>query len=148
MIPHFFFQERNVDVEHRFPDQLGNRSKKKSTRCRMIFRTTITHDNGEAETLQVCSQPIVCSKCPVNCIKNIPNTYLQYCCLKTVSNGISTFTTSKRVYYFGLILMPISIQTFRSVYRQNFTASECNRSYVGFLNESTVCCKYFNTKRR
>lgn len=55
-------QERNVDVEHRFPDQLGNRSKKKSTRCRMIFRTTITHDNGNTETLQVCSQPIVCSK--------------------------------------------------------------------------------------
>jgi nuclear factor of activated T-cells 5 len=55
-------KERNVDVEHRFPDQLGNRSKKKSTRCRMIFRTTLTHDDGSQETLQVCSQPIVCSK--------------------------------------------------------------------------------------
>lgn len=55
-------KERNVDVEHRFPDQLGNRSKKKSTRCRMIFRTTVTHDDGSQETLQVCSQPIVCSK--------------------------------------------------------------------------------------
>lgn len=55
-------KERNVDVEHRFPDQLGTRSKKKSTRCRMIFRTTITHDDGVQETLQVCSQPIVCSK--------------------------------------------------------------------------------------
>lgn len=55
-------KERNVDVEHRFPDQLGSRSKKKSTRCRMIFRTTITHDDGTQETLQVCSQPIVCSK--------------------------------------------------------------------------------------
>ncbi|XP_019764152.1 serine-rich adhesin for platelets isoform X6 [Dendroctonus ponderosae] len=57
-------KERNVDVEHRFPDQLGNRSKKKSTRCRMIFRTTITHDNGQSETLQVCSQPIVCTQPP------------------------------------------------------------------------------------
>ncbi|KAL1494845.1 hypothetical protein ABEB36_010368 [Hypothenemus hampei] len=57
-------KERNVDVEHRFPDQLGNRSKKKSTRCRMIFRTTITHDNGNTETLQVCSQPIVCTQPP------------------------------------------------------------------------------------
>lgn len=55
-------KERNVDVEHRFPDQLGTRSKKKSTRCRMIFRTSITHDDGTQETLQVCSQPIVCSK--------------------------------------------------------------------------------------
>ncbi|XP_066138604.1 nuclear factor of activated T-cells 5 isoform X2 [Euwallacea fornicatus] len=57
-------KERNVDVEHRFPEQLGNRSKKKSTRCRMIFRTTITHDNGSTETLQVCSQPIVCTQPP------------------------------------------------------------------------------------
>ncbi|CAG9768462.1 unnamed protein product [Ceutorhynchus assimilis] len=57
-------KERNVDVEHRFPEQLGNRSKKKSTRCRMIFRTTITHDNDSTETLQVCSQPIVCTQPP------------------------------------------------------------------------------------
>ncbi|XP_044267876.1 nuclear factor of activated T-cells, cytoplasmic 3 isoform X2 [Tribolium madens] len=57
-------KERNVDVEHRFPDQLGNRSKKKSTRCRMIFRTTLTHDDGTQETLQVCSQPIVCTQPP------------------------------------------------------------------------------------
>lgn len=55
-------KERNVDVEHRFPDQHGSRNKKKSTRCRMVFRTTITHDDGNQETLQVCSQPIVCSK--------------------------------------------------------------------------------------
>ncbi|KAG5878493.1 hypothetical protein JTB14_010277 [Gonioctena quinquepunctata] len=47
-----------------FPDQLGNRSKKKSTRCRMIFRTTITLDDGTQETLQVCSQPIVCTQPP------------------------------------------------------------------------------------
>lgn len=56
-------QERNVDVEHRFPDQTtGPRSKKKSTRCRMVFRTQITHDDGTIETLQVCSQQIICSK--------------------------------------------------------------------------------------
>ncbi|XP_057657150.1 uncharacterized protein LOC130894380 isoform X1 [Diorhabda carinulata] len=57
-------KERNVDVEHRFPDQLGNRPKKKSTKCRMIFRTTITLDDGNKETLQVCSQPIVCTQPP------------------------------------------------------------------------------------
>ncbi|CAG9814095.1 unnamed protein product [Phaedon cochleariae] len=57
-------KERNVDVEHRFPDQLGNRSKKKSTRCRMIFRTMITLGDGTQETLQVCSQPIVCTQPP------------------------------------------------------------------------------------
>ncbi|KAK9879529.1 hypothetical protein WA026_006599 [Henosepilachna vigintioctopunctata] len=57
-------KERNVDVEHRFPDQLGNRSKKKSTRCRMIFRANLTHEDGRQETLQVCSQPIVCTQPP------------------------------------------------------------------------------------
>lgn len=55
-------KERNVDVEHRFPEQQASRSKKKSTRCRMVFRAVITHDDGVQETLQVCSQPIVCSK--------------------------------------------------------------------------------------
>ncbi|CAH0557252.1 unnamed protein product [Brassicogethes aeneus] len=57
-------KERNVDVEHRFPEQLGNRSKKKSTRCRMIFRTTVVLNDGTQETLQVCSQPIVCTQPP------------------------------------------------------------------------------------
>ncbi|XP_044726723.1 nuclear factor of activated T-cells 5 isoform X2 [Chrysoperla carnea] len=57
-------KERNVDVEHRFPDQSGPRSKKKSTRCRMVFRTTITHDDGSTETLQTSSQPIVCTQPP------------------------------------------------------------------------------------
>jgi len=55
-------KERNVDVEHRFPDQSGARNKKKSTRCRMVFRTTITHPDGTTEILQTTSQPIVCSK--------------------------------------------------------------------------------------
>lgn len=55
-------KERNVDVEHRFPDQSGARNKKKSTRCRMVFRTTIAHDDGSTEVLQTTSQPIVCSK--------------------------------------------------------------------------------------
>lgn len=58
-------KERNVDVEHRFPQEAGvlqGRSKKKSTRCRMVFRTTISHADGTSETLQVCSHPIVCSK--------------------------------------------------------------------------------------
>ncbi|XP_015118653.1 nuclear factor of activated T-cells 5 isoform X2 [Diachasma alloeum] len=60
-------KERNVDVEHRFPQEAGmlqGRSKKKSTKCRMVFRTTITHADGSSETLQVCSQPIVCTQPP------------------------------------------------------------------------------------
>ncbi|XP_037921540.1 nuclear factor of activated T-cells 5 isoform X4 [Hermetia illucens] len=57
-------KERNVDVEHRFPDHSGQRSKKKSTRCRMVFRTQLTHDDGSVETLQVCSHPIICTQPP------------------------------------------------------------------------------------
>ena len=55
-------KERNVDVEQRFPEYAMPRNKKKSTRCRMIFRTSIMNDDGSSETLQICSLPIVCSK--------------------------------------------------------------------------------------
>ncbi|KAL1123976.1 hypothetical protein AAG570_001746 [Ranatra chinensis] len=57
-------KERNVDVEHRFPEEGSSRSKKKSTRCRMVFRTTITRTDGTLETLQATSQPIVCTQPP------------------------------------------------------------------------------------
>ncbi|XP_014238533.1 nuclear factor of activated T-cells 5 isoform X6 [Trichogramma pretiosum] len=58
-------KERNVDVELRFGSELSpGRSKKKSTKCRMIFRTTITTDDGKTETLQACSLPIVCTQPP------------------------------------------------------------------------------------
>uniref|UniRef100_A0A182M484 Nuclear factor of activated T-cells 5 n=1 Tax=Anopheles culicifacies TaxID=139723 RepID=A0A182M484_9DIPT len=57
-------KERNVDVEYRFPDQPASRTKKKSTRCRMVFRTTIHADDGTAELLQVCSQQIICTQPP------------------------------------------------------------------------------------
>ncbi|XP_024084318.1 nuclear factor of activated T-cells 5 isoform X2 [Cimex lectularius] len=57
-------KERNVDVEHRFPEESSGRSKKKSTRCRMVFRTVITNDDNIPETLQVTSQPIICTQPP------------------------------------------------------------------------------------
>uniref|UniRef100_A0A1A9X1E9 Nuclear factor of activated T-cells 5 n=1 Tax=Glossina brevipalpis TaxID=37001 RepID=A0A1A9X1E9_9MUSC len=57
-------KERNVDVEHRFPDHLAQKNKKKSTRCRMVFRTQLTLDDGTIETLQVCSNPIICTQPP------------------------------------------------------------------------------------
>ncbi|XP_017872684.1 PREDICTED: nuclear factor of activated T-cells, cytoplasmic 1-like [Drosophila arizonae] len=57
-------KERNVDVEHRFPEHLAQKNKKKSTRCRMVFRTQLTRDDGSTETLQVCSNPIICTQPP------------------------------------------------------------------------------------
>lgn len=71
-------KERNVDVEHRFGEALGgatagsvgagaahiSRGKKKSTRCRMVFRTDIVNAAGHQETLQVCSTQIICTQPP------------------------------------------------------------------------------------
>lgn len=73
-------KERNVDVELRFPDQLTPKSKKKSTRCRMIFKTEIVNDEGEKESLYICSQPIVCSeyKCSSSVTSALMMFYLQH----------------------------------------------------------------------
>uniref|UniRef100_A0A182F9Z0 Uncharacterized protein n=1 Tax=Anopheles albimanus TaxID=7167 RepID=A0A182F9Z0_ANOAL len=61
-------KERNVDVEYRFPDQTASRTKKKSTRCRMVFRTVLMEDDDKGgssgELLLVASQPIVCTQPP------------------------------------------------------------------------------------
>ncbi|XP_041982828.1 uncharacterized protein LOC121735773 isoform X3 [Aricia agestis] len=66
-------KERNVDVEHRFGEAFGGgagggaqaaRGKKKSTRCRMVFRTEIVDAAGRTETLQVCSTQIICTQPP------------------------------------------------------------------------------------
>lgn len=54
-------KERNVDVEHRFKAVMS-RGRKKSTKCRLVFRTFVTLPNGTQEVLQVVSQPIACSK--------------------------------------------------------------------------------------
>lgn len=62
-------KERNVDVEHR----LGRnhtlaasvtRNKKKSTKCRIIFRTKINEDSEYPEILQICSNTITCTQPP------------------------------------------------------------------------------------
>ncbi|CAG7725985.1 unnamed protein product [Allacma fusca] len=59
-------KERNVDVEQRFPfhHASATQSRKKSTKCRMIFRTTIINSLGQEETLQAASLPILCSQPP------------------------------------------------------------------------------------
>ncbi|XP_042234247.1 nuclear factor of activated T-cells 5-like isoform X1 [Homarus americanus] len=56
-------KERNVDVEHRFKAAVS-RGRKKSTKCRLVFRTFVTLTNGTRETLQVVSQPIACTQPP------------------------------------------------------------------------------------
>ena len=51
---------RNADVEQRIGP---NRSKKKSTKTRMVFRVNIPNPDGTSKTLQVASISISCSKC-------------------------------------------------------------------------------------
>ncbi|XP_078457945.1 nuclear factor of activated T-cells 5 isoform X2 [Lampetra planeri] len=50
---------RNADVEARIGPV---RSKKKSTRVRLVFRVTIPRPDGPALTLQACSTPILCTQ--------------------------------------------------------------------------------------
>lgn len=58
-------KERNVDVEHRLALLGGShRSKKRSTRCRIVFRVKIPQNNGAWEILQVASAPILCTQPP------------------------------------------------------------------------------------
>lgn len=80
-------KERNVDVEQRFPFHHAAQSRKKSTKCRMIFRTTVLNSDGVEETLQVASVPILCSKSHSLCFlssvlltrKLFRNEYFFYC---------------------------------------------------------------------
>lgn len=62
-------KERNVDVEHRLGRNHSlaasvTRNKKKSTKCRMIFRTKVTDESDFSETLQICSNTITCTQPP------------------------------------------------------------------------------------
>ena len=62
-------KERNVDVEHRLGRNNSlatsvTRSKKKSTKCRMIFRAKINEETDFPEILQICSNIITCTQPP------------------------------------------------------------------------------------
>lgn len=57
-------KERNVDVEQRLPYFGLARCKKRSTKCRMVFRVNIPLANGNYETLQVASSQILCTQSP------------------------------------------------------------------------------------
>ena len=58
-------KERFADIEARFPNQNSwKSSKKKSTKCRMVFRTVVENRDGQPETLQVVSDVINCTQLP------------------------------------------------------------------------------------
>ena len=58
-------KERFSDIETRFPKENSWKGlKKKSTKCRMVFRTVVENRNGQPETLQVVSDVINCTQLP------------------------------------------------------------------------------------
>ena len=62
-------KERNVDVEHRLGRNHAlaasvTRNKKKSTKCRIVFRAKIHEDSEIPEILQICSNTITCTQPP------------------------------------------------------------------------------------
>ena len=58
-------KERFADVEARFPKhKTWKAAKKKSTKCRLVFRTSIINKLGVRETLQVTSDVINCTQLP------------------------------------------------------------------------------------
>lgn len=62
-------KERNVDVEHRLGRNHAlaasvTRNKKKSTKCRIVFRAKINKDSEASEILQICSNTITCTQPP------------------------------------------------------------------------------------
>jgi len=58
-------KERYTDIESRFPKQTSwKNTKKKSTKCRMVFRAVVQNKTGQSETLQVVSDVINCSQLP------------------------------------------------------------------------------------
>eukprot|EP00091_Calanus_sinicus_P003072 TRINITY_DN13220_c0_g1_i1.p2 TRINITY_DN13220_c0_g1~~TRINITY_DN13220_c0_g1_i1.p2 ORF type:complete len:119 (-),score=14.59 TRINITY_DN13220_c0_g1_i1:92-448(-) len=58
-------KERFADVEARFPKHKNwKNSKKKSTKCRIVFRATVENMRGEPESLQVVSDVINCTQLP------------------------------------------------------------------------------------
>lgn len=85
-------KERNVDVEHRLGRDHSlatnvTRNKKKSTKCRMVFRTQI---GDTTEIVQICSNTITCTQPPG--VPEICKKSLDSC---TVAGGQELFIIGK-----------------------------------------------------
>ncbi|KAK8734706.1 hypothetical protein OTU49_005944 [Cherax quadricarinatus] len=100
-------KERNVDVEHRFKAAVS-RGRKKSTKCRLVFRTFVTLSDGTRETLQVVSQPIACTQPP-----GVPEI-----CRKSLSK--CSVTGGEEMFIFGKNFLKDTLV----IFQQNGTKSQ------------------------
>lgn len=93
-------KERNVDVEHRFKAVMS-RGRKKSTKCRLVFRTFITLPSGAQEVLQVVSQPIACTQPP-----GVPEI-----CRKSISSCV--VSGGEQIFIFGKNFLKDTVVVFQ-----------------------------------
>uniref|UniRef100_A0A1B6CLS4 Nuclear factor of activated T-cells 5 n=1 Tax=Clastoptera arizonana TaxID=38151 RepID=A0A1B6CLS4_9HEMI len=121
-------KERNVDVEHRFPEEGSGRSKKKSTRCRMVFRSSITHLDGTVETLQVTSQPIVCTQPP-----GVPEI-----CKKSLNSSVAT--GGQEIFILGKNFLKDTRVVFQEGDGNNIAWKQSVQPDKEFLQQSHLVC--------
>ncbi|KAG0722371.1 Nuclear factor of activated T-cells 5 [Chionoecetes opilio] len=93
-------KERNVDVEHRFKAVMS-RGRKKSTKCRLVFRAFVTLPSGVQEVLQVVSQPIACTQPP-----GVPEI-----CRKSISS--CSVTGGEEIFIFGKNFLKDTVVVFQ-----------------------------------
>ncbi|CAB3367525.1 Hypothetical predicted protein [Cloeon dipterum] len=82
-------KQRNVDVAQRVENSGAQKSRKKNTRCRLVFRTRVELPNGMTETLQVMSNSIACTQLP-----GMPE-------ILKVSKTSAPFTGGKELFVLG-----------------------------------------------
>ena len=57
-------KERHSDIEGKIPPNKRVNWKKKTTKCRLVYRTEIENSKGQREILQVVTDTICCTQLP------------------------------------------------------------------------------------
>lgn len=130
-------KERNVDVEQRLPYFGMTRCKKRSTKCRMVFRVNIPLANGSYETLQITSSPILCTQSPG--LPEICKKSLTECLAK---GGVDLFIIGKNFQKDARITFTeFAKEQGHSLSRGNIVWEESVEPEKEFIHQShLVCC--------
>ena len=57
-------KERHSDIEGKIPPNRRVNWKKKTTKCRLVYRTEIENSKGQREILQIVTETICCTQLP------------------------------------------------------------------------------------
>ncbi|XP_039280636.1 nuclear factor of activated T-cells 5 [Nilaparvata lugens] len=120
-------KERNVDVEHRFPDGSPptKNSRKKSTSVRMVFRTTIRLPDGSYETLQTTSDTIACTQ-----PQGVPEVSLMSWTSSPATGGVDLFIIGKNF-----------VKDTKVVFQEGESWKVSVQPNKDFLHQSHLVCK-------